>query len=655
MKIILFLLLSFNAFSQQKIKNLQVDTLQVLNQITSGKIDIASTTLASKPCPVMSEAQRDAIVSPVNGDCVFNDDQETWNIYNGSIWKQISGGGGQGGINYITNNDAELNINGWVTYLDTAGISPVDGVGGTANITFTRSTVDPMRGNASFLITKDAFDRQGEGVAFDFEIDRADQPSVLKISFDYESSANYADGDIRVYIYDITNTQVIEPLAVEVFAKERGGKHVAAFQTNSDSVDYRLIFHIASANALAYTFKIDNIFLGPSIPSAGVPDKQITLAANGDFTSGNIEIVRIGNTVTITCLEGLGHTSASSASTSVGFLPSWAIPQAEYRNVYASTGSILRQFEFRVNGQINVEYRNYSGTLTAAVGAGAFSFSYIASPSNEIASSREVIGEVRTATINLTGSGDFTGGQIKVSKVGNQVIVEAFESLTHASLVAASSATGVIPLWARPNSTNKTNTYTSGVNDIRTILITPSGQITSTYFNYSGTATTRTSSGTFTVPYITAEDSNGIQGFAFDTTVAALYRQNSGQATSGVTTIIYNSKEKDTHNAYNLSNGRYTAPISGLYSVSAIYRTAPRIWAVNDVVAIYFRINNATNFLIKSLRVYTTSSQGMSYGASSLVYLNKGDTLEIQCEISGNPNLASSNNQNILSIQRIGN
>jgi hypothetical protein len=653
MKIILFLLLSFNAFSQQKIKNLQVDTLQVLNQITSGKIDIASTTLASKPCPVMSEAQRDAIVSPANGDCVFNDDQETWNIYNGSVWKQISGGGGQGGINYITNNDAELNINGWATYLDTAGISPVDGVGGTANITFTRSTVDPMRGNASFLITKDAFDRQGEGVAFDFEIDRADQPSALKISFDYESSANYADGDIRVYIYDITNTQVIEPISVEVFAKERGGKHVAAFQTNIDSVDYRLIFHIASANALAYTFKIDNIFLGPSIASAGVPDKEVTLTLNGDFTSGTVRVIRIGDVVFLR--GGGGHASLSAPSTSVGLLPAWALPAGSTNNIYNMGATLLKRVSVQSDGALAFVYRNFSGTTTADTSSETFAISYSVPPSNEIASSREVIGEVRTATINLTGSGDFTGGQIKVSKVGNQVTVTAIGNPTHPSLTVAASAAGLIPVWARPiDSARSVFEQNSGA--IHRVAVQTDGSIITSYQNSSFTATARTSvGGGLTVSYLTAEDSNGIQGFAFDTTVAALYRQNSGQATSGVTTIIYNSKEKDTHNAYDLSNGRYTAPISGLYSVSAIYRTAPRIWAVNDVVAIYFRINNATNFLIKSLRVYTTSSQGMSYGASSLVYLNKGDTLEIQCEISGNPNLASSNNQNILSIQRIGN
>lgn len=60
----------------------------------NGKLITSSTTNASLPCPVMTQAQRDLIASPVVGDCVFNDDADQANIYDGSIWKSMGGSGG---------------------------------------------------------------------------------------------------------------------------------------------------------------------------------------------------------------------------------------------------------------------------------------------------------------------------------------------------------------------------------------------------------------------------------------------------------------------------------------------------------------------------------------------------------------------------------
>jgi len=134
-------------------------------------------------------------------------------------------GEGAGGINYIENPDAESSTAGWATYADAAASRPVDGTGGSPNVTWTRSTSSPLRGVASFLFTKDAANRQGQGASYDLTIDSADQARVLQISFDYEiASGTYSggtsstDSDLIVYIYRTTATgRLIEPSTFNSF------------------------------------------------------------------------------------------------------------------------------------------------------------------------------------------------------------------------------------------------------------------------------------------------------------------------------------------------------------------------------------------------------------------------------------------------------
>lgn len=66
---------------------------------SSNVLDIRSTTKSSRPCPVMTETQRDAIASPQNGNCVFNSTTNKLNFYEASAWEEVgSGGGGSGNV-----------------------------------------------------------------------------------------------------------------------------------------------------------------------------------------------------------------------------------------------------------------------------------------------------------------------------------------------------------------------------------------------------------------------------------------------------------------------------------------------------------------------------------------------------------------------------
>lgn len=76
-----------NIHAQQSFNKLNVKELDV-----SSRINVASTTKSSKPCPAMTETQRNAIVSPLNGSCIYNTTTLKLNVYNGTIWKAAGGG-----------------------------------------------------------------------------------------------------------------------------------------------------------------------------------------------------------------------------------------------------------------------------------------------------------------------------------------------------------------------------------------------------------------------------------------------------------------------------------------------------------------------------------------------------------------------------------
>ena len=241
----------------------------------------------------------------------------------------VVGSGAGGAQNFITNGDAESATTGWATYADAAGTSPVDGTAGSPTVTWTRTTSSPLTGLASFLFTKDAANRQGEGASYDFSIDRADQAKVCRIDFDYEvDSGTYADGDLTVWIYDVTNAQVIQPSASSILnAIGPQKKQSLSFQTNSNSTSYRLIVHVASTSASAYTVKFDSVSIvrqsvSQGTVSAELPVKTLTVGAvttpptKGTTTLDTVRTTRVGSDAVIE-IDYLQSTTGAAAGSGI--------------------------------------------------------------------------------------------------------------------------------------------------------------------------------------------------------------------------------------------------------------------------------------------------------------------------------------------------
>lgn len=176
----------------------------------------------------------------------------------------------QGGSTVNITSTAGLNNSDFYPY------APLMGYGNLAypDITWTRVTSSPMSGDAMFRLSKPASNCLGQGVAYDFTIDKADQGSVLTIGAKYNiSSGTFTTGDLTVYIYDVTNKTIVQPSGFQV---EAVGSNIyasinATFQSASNSTSYRLIFHVSSTSASAYTVDFDRISVSPQVVPMGAP------------------------------------------------------------------------------------------------------------------------------------------------------------------------------------------------------------------------------------------------------------------------------------------------------------------------------------------------------------------------------------------------
>lgn len=231
--------------------------------------------------PKETKANLDALTRK-EGTIVYATDQAKAYIDNGiSLVPVGSGSGSGGGINYISNPGFEDGtVNGWTGYDDGASSRPTDGTGGTATgLTMTASSTTPLRDTYSALIEKDAANRQGKGHSFDFSIAREDRFSILSIevpalvtSGSYNPGTDTTDSDLIAYLYDVTTARLIEPSGFRVMANSTfPTRNRMTFQA-TDSTSYRLIFHVATMSASAWTMQVDDISVGPQVLGDGSSD-----------------------------------------------------------------------------------------------------------------------------------------------------------------------------------------------------------------------------------------------------------------------------------------------------------------------------------------------------------------------------------------------
>jgi hypothetical protein len=610
-------------------------------------------------------------------------------------WQEL--GAGLGGINYIENPDAESGTAGWATYADAAGSQPVDGTGGTANITWSRSTTSPLRGVADFNLVKDAVNRQGQGVSYDFTIDPADQAKILTISFDYEVlSGTYATGDLAVYIIqDPAGTPVVlQPAGFQVEAATVGNKvrEVCTFQTASNVTSYRLCIHVASTSASAYSLAIDNVSVSPQqvVYGAPVTDWQSytpTITGFGTPTNVNFRSRRVGDTLEVQGYFQSGTNTSVTAQVSLGYGGSNSNVTIDTTKMttYAVVGTV------GYNGQSST----YFGSYVVATGANSYlNFSAQTSTTNN---QSLVLGTFFTnsAYIQFIAKVPILGWSSSVvvssstdtrvvSFSGTQSSQAVTANVTNLTLTAAKDSHGA---WA-------TNIYTVAVPGDYMIsgsaISSVGNQTIQVYKNgaagpYLGTTQSGAASvcgGSAFLPNLSAGDTVAIRFTASSTitsgnfsihrlsgpsqiaaseTVAARVYNTSGFSVPNASVAVITgwTKTFDTHGAFNATTGVFTVPVAGKYRVSGMLLFSSAAYSVTNPFSLIAQQAGSvsSNWVLGETWPAANNTSNMSVGGSDTIQCNAGDTISVAAYQAqgGARTLGGAATENHFDIQRIGN
>lgn len=448
---------------------------------------------------------------------------------------------------YIKNGHFEVASTGWSTYADAAGTTPVDCTGGAPTETFARSTSSPLIQTASGLLTKDAANRQGEGVSYAFTIDSGYVSSTMSIYLVGSSGGTYVAGDLGVYLYDVTGTAVITPTSTNLASS---GTFVATFSTTANT-NYRLCIHTKTTSANAYTYKLDGIFVGPNNPNFSNPmntrgqmirqgasapeaftastDNRVVRGDGTDavlgqiddpafFTAGaaasasDIGIV----TTSAQSLSGLkefqggliNRTNLNSGSGTVTL----TITDNPYQSFSAASTVVLPTTSVLAGQLWLIENRQTASTITIQSSntntidtiINGYAILEALQDTPTTSAHWRVVEITSLESVTATGSGDYTAGVLRVTRVNSNINVTVTTNVTFSSNSNPLSATGLIPAFARPAAT-KSNIYSSSTVQVLLMAVRADGTLEFAFYNWAGTLDNRTSSSTnatmaYTVP-----------------------------------------------------------------------------------------------------------------------------------------------------------
>jgi len=622
------------------------------------------------------------LTNPSEGDLVIDStDSNKLKKYTSGSWVAVGGSTSMVGINYITNNNFEVNVNGYATYADAASAIPVDGsTGGSPTVTFVRSVSSPLVGTASGLFTKDAVNRQGEGFSYDFTIDSAYQAKPCTISFLYKvASGTYADNDMTVWIYDVTNAVLIQPSAYQIKNATGAEMQKCEFQTASNSTSYRLIVHVASTSASAYTVGFDQFSVSPNTytmgsirPPVGTIVQTSSVTPDAGFLYCDGTAVSRTTYATLFAKIGVAYGYGDNSTT-------FNLPDFRGRFLRGVTTDAARDPDYASRTAMNTG-GNTGGNVGSLQGDAFASHSHtLGSGANAGIGGPYVIGSSPYTSTNATGGSEtrpknanvafhicYDAGSVQMSSETDTRVV-SMDAVKSGGSVTGST---IIPTWTVVNKDSHgafnatTGIYTipvagdyevSGLINLTTSASWQLGVIkngTAVYYgpaipgyvnatverlltnlvagdqialwnSGSGTVLTATS------PYSTSFSIRRISGpaqIAASEKIYANYHRSADVSTTALNQINFDVKDIDTHGAVTTGTSawKFTAPRPGVYDYNVVLlangvTTEWRLYK-NGAVDRFCNISSATN---------------NSLGFSGFIQLNAGDYIDFRPSATG--------------------
>lgn len=606
-------------------------------------------------------------------------------------------GSGGTGVNFVIGGDAEGGSI-FATYKDAASAIPADGTGGTPTISSASTTsTNPLSGANSFLLTHPASNAQGEGWSYDFSIDLANKAKVLKIEFDYIlnsgtfiAGSSGVDSDIEVYIYDVTNGTIIQPSSYKLLSNSStvADHFSATFQTASNSTSYRLIFHCATTAASSFVLKLDSLSIAPSTYVFGTPITDwvtTTVTCNLTNQATLAKKRRVGDSIEYAIQTKFSGTPGAALAT-------WTLPDTidavklaqgtvstvdsrGQANIYDASTSITYTGSVATASSTGVQIfvHNTSSALSASVPVSFTTSDYI-----ELSFSVPVVG--LSSSVQMSDQADTRIVSFFGVNAGTQAVTSGTTNVNFtASKDSHSAWTGSTYVVPVPGDYNvATAIYSTGA------AVQSAAYVNGTIRGYIGYSVANTGSGgsilltnlkvgdivsvralnTLTIAS-DASQTISISRVAGPSSIAATesincrYTTSSSQAmaNNADTTILYDTKDYDTHGAYNTSTGIFTAPISGKYHVDAKFRTVGYTGGPNTHVIRIYKGTPSQTLISQGGSQALAVSISWSAQVGDTIQLNAGDQIILKCfQDSGTSrNLSGSNVDNFFSIFRVGN
>lgn len=586
--------------------------------------------------------------------------------------------------NLISYGDAEGKLTSstsiFVPYADAAGVAPVDGSGGSPNVTSAITATSPLSGSKSYTLVKDAANRQGQGWSIDFSVPPAHRARVQSIKFDYRELSGIftagtptTDSDVTVWIYDVTNATVIQPSSYKLLSDSDtiADQFQAEFQTSTNGTTYRLIFHCSTTTTNAFSLMVDNIVVSPSQYIFGTPisDWQTytpTLTGFGTPTSVSAYVRRVGDekeyrgkfTIgTPTGVEARISLDSGSVSADSNSYPTVMACGTYARSVAAAEGDIVL-IEPSVGYLTLGRQSGGTASLTKVNGSDlSGTISYFAKV--KIAGQSSSVQMADQTSTRLVDFQAFKNGGAATANT----TVPTWTTIQKDSHSAFNATTGVytVPVagdylvGASIGTTSSIGIHNIYLNGTAIIRSGSSGQASSfglipnckvgdqiTLALENSLTFISANTNTFTISRI-----SGPSQIASSETVAAKYVITTGASTTANTPYNYETKEFDTHNSVTTGVGtwKFTSPISGIYNVSV------KSYAGDSILRLY------KNGTLYELLTTVTNADGVHSG-STLIALNAGEYIDARPNATVTPvgqGGSTVAQANTISIHRIGN
>lgn len=648
--------------------------------LTTPVIDIP-TFIDQSSSPSAPSSGRRKIYSKTNG--------KVYHLDSAGVERELGSGGT--GVNFITGGDAEGGSI-FATYKDSSSAVPSDGTGGVPTISSaTTTSTNPLSGANSFLLTHPASNVQGEGWSVDFTIDNANKAKVLKVEFDYlvdsgtfVAGSSGVDSDVEVYIYDVTNAQIIQPSSYKLLSKSTtiADHFSATFQTSSSSTSYRLIFHCATTSASSFVLKVDSVSVSPSQYVYGTPitdwaawtptgswstnttytglkrrvgdeyEYQVKVLTSGAPTSAALTI-NIAETIDLNKLiqggsafENLGTGAANDSGTAYTLIVAGSSAnavQVRYQSATTGASSQVTQaspFTFGASDYVTVYFRvpilglSSSVQMSDQADSRVVSFSAFKSGGNQNGSS----GVISFTSAQDTHSAfNLAAGTFTVQVPGDYQFTAVNEWAATQTVGFGIFVNGTVSGGYSSNASavhGNTSAFVKNLKagDVISVRSTTGSILNLANFYFSG----------FRI--------SGPSAIAATESVNARYT-NSSTSISGQTTVVWTNKDFDSHGA--MSSGVYTIQSPGKYQVNSQLFVTATYTAGNALDLIIQK--NSTDYSRSRITAPTVSG-GIQVWVSDIVNCVAGDTIRIQVSTAGaTPSIVSSTVANYVSIARVGN